>query len=79
MVLVAAGNRRLANKLFETYKDQMGDGGSEEGVEGEEGEEGEDAREAPTQGDRQRRIAGAVQARGQAVDDGVHGWQTGVE
>ena len=58
MVLVAAGNRRLANKLFETYKDQMGDGGSEEGVEGEEGEEGEDAREAPTQGDRQRRIAG---------------------
>jgi len=50
MVLVAAGDRRLANKLFETYKDQTGDA-SDAG-------EMEDARDAPTQGDRQKRMTG---------------------
>ncbi len=54
MVLAAAGDRRLANKLFEIYKDQVGDGGD-----GGDAGEGEDARDAPaTQGDRQKRIGG---------------------
>ena len=56
MVLVAAGDRRLANKLFETYKDQMGDVSDAGEDVGE--DVGEDARAPATQGDRQKRLAG---------------------